>query len=72
LIADQLKLCYPVARVFAWYQKSHVTFSDLFREMRKLIWRERYFSNASEKSEPVEISLEESIASVVDQLAATG
>ena len=72
LIADRLHLCHPIACASAWYQKSHVTFSDLLTEVRKLIWRERYFGNVIEKTEPIGIPLAEMVDSLIDQLAATG
>ena len=50
----------------------HVTFSDLLTEVRKLIWKERYFGNLIEKIEPVEIPLAEIVDSLIDQLAANG
>jgi hypothetical protein len=71
-IADQLKLYNSTTSSSIWYQKTHVTFSDLLTEVKKLIWRERYFGNVCENNEPTEIPIAKMMDSMIDQLAATG
>ena len=70
LIADNLNRLEPLrAQQTAWYRKSEVTFSDALKEVRRHLWRNRYFERSEEESDPREIPSEEMVATLIDQLA---
>ena len=73
LMADNLNLFNPLkAQKTAWYKKEEVTFSDEFRKVKQLLWRERVLNGSMKKDEPKEIILEKEIASMIDLLSQTG
>jgi len=70
LIADKLHYLGELRiQQTAWYQKKDVTFSDALREVRRHLWRTRYFKMSGEKVDPQEIISEEMVSSLIDQLA---
>lgn len=56
----------------AWYQKSEVTFSDAYREVRKVLWRHKLIDGFLENDDSGEIINSELIISLLGQLADTG
>lgn len=56
----------------AWYKKVGVTFSDAYREVRKLLWRNKLIDGFSENNDPEEILDSIFTSSLLDQLASTG
>ncbi|MFI5344422.1 MAG: transposase [Chlamydiales bacterium] len=70
LMADRLNTILPLkAQSTAWYRKENVTFSDALREVRKFLWRDRYFNGFDATSDPNTIFSSEVVASLLDQLA---
>jgi hypothetical protein len=61
-------LHYP--RTAAWYSKRGGSFSDILVEVRRILWRERYFLQVTEKKDPTEIfTLEGLMDELLDYLA---
>lgn len=56
----------------AWYQKAGVTFSDAYREVRKVLWRGKLINGFAENDDPGEIIDSKLVGSLLDQLADTG
>lgn len=70
LMGDHLNKLLPIkARDAAWYQKQHVTFSDVLTEVRRQIWFSRYFNGFDSKPEPGQILSSEMLISLIDNLA---
>jgi len=55
-----------------WYQKTDVTFSDAYVEVRKALWRGKLIDGFAENGDSGEIIDTTLIASLLDQLADTG
>jgi hypothetical protein len=68
LIGLQLR---PVPiRTAAWYSKQSNTFSDILVEVRRVLWRERYFAQVAENKDLIEIFTKEGLmAEIIDHLA---
>jgi hypothetical protein len=52
----------------AWYRKEHVTFSDMLRAVRLLVWRENFISRKEKLTpslENITLEMEEWIQNVV-------
>ena len=56
----------------AWYQKADVTFSDVYVEVHKALWRSKLINGFAKNGDPEEIIDPILIASLLDQLADTG
>lgn len=56
----------------AWHQKSDVTFSDAYTEVRKVLWRSKLINGFAKNDDPEEIIDPIMIGSLLDQLANTG
>ena len=70
LISGRLHdLCPLKPRQSAWYQKTEVTFSDAYREVRKALWRDRLIHGFAENEDPGEMGDLNLLTSVLDQLA---
>jgi hypothetical protein len=70
LMADRLHTIFPLPLgSSAWHQKKHATFADMLREVRRHLWRSRYFSWLYEKGDHEEILSPERIADLVDELS---
>lgn len=70
LIADRLRAVAPLAIcVTAWYKKENLTFSDMLREVRRLLWRHGYFNLLSKNDDHEEILSPQHIENLVNQLA---
>jgi hypothetical protein len=64
-----LKLEGIMVQKSAWYSKQRLTFSDILIAVRRLIWKERYFSHVTENSELKEMFSREEIDTILDRLA---
>lgn len=70
LMADRLQTTFPLPLGgSAWYKKKHATFADMLREVRRHLWRGRYFSWLYEKGDHEETLSPEWIADLVDELS---
>jgi hypothetical protein len=57
-------------RTAAWYSKQSNTFSDILVEVRRILWRERYFVQVAENDDLKEILTQNGLmAEIVDHLA---
>jgi len=64
-----LKLEKIAPKESAWYSKQLLTFSDVLIAVRRLIWREKYFSQVAETDDLEEIVSRENIDTILDQLS---
>ena len=57
-------------RTAAWYSKQSNTFSDILVEVRRILWRERYFVQVAENRDLNEIVTRDGLmAEIIDHLA---
>ena len=57
-------------RTAAWYSKQSNTFSDILVEVRRILWRERYFEQVVENSDLIEILARDGLMTeIIDHLA---
>ena len=57
-------------RTAAWYSKQSNTFSDILVEVRRILWRERYFVQVAENRDLKEIFTRDGLmAEIIDHLA---
>jgi hypothetical protein len=57
-------------RTAAWYSKQSNTFSDILVEVRRVLWRERYFAQVAENKDLIEIFTKEGlVAEILEHLA---
>ena len=57
-------------RTAAWYSKQSNTFSDILVEVRRNLWRERYFEQVVENSDLIEILARDGLMTeIIDHLA---
>jgi len=52
-------------RAAAWYSKRVNTFSDILVEVRRILWRERYFDQVAENRDLIEIFTQEGFAAEI-------
>ena len=65
-----LKLGKITIRISAWYStKKGVAFSDVLVEVRRILWREKYFMQVDENGDLKEILDIEDFSKILDQLA---
>ena len=64
-----LKLGKITPKESAWHSKQWLAFSDILIAVRRLIWRERYFSQVIEKDDLEEIFSRGDVDTILDQLA---
>jgi hypothetical protein len=64
-----LKLGKIPAKESAWYSKRWLAFSDILIEVRRLIWKDRYFSQVDENDELKEMPGMGDMDMILDQLA---
>ena len=64
-----LKLGKITPQKSAWYSKQWLTFSDVLIAVRRVIWKERYFSQVAEKDDLKEIFCGGGMDVILDQLA---
>jgi hypothetical protein len=70
LIAEQLQATSPLRLGnTAWYQKKHVTFADMLREVRRHLWGSRYFNWLYGGDDHEESLSPERISALVDELS---
>jgi hypothetical protein len=70
IILIGLKLGKVPIRTAAWYSKQSNTFSDILVEVRRILWRERYFAQVVENRDLTEIFTRDGlIAEIIDHLA---
>ena len=70
LMANKLHQINPLKpQQTAWYQKKNVTFSDAYREVRRVLWQCKIFGGFNEKAEPGEILEPDQVFALLDQLA---
>ena len=64
-----LKLGKITPQKSAWYSKQWLTLSDVLIAVRRVIWKERYFSQVAEKDDLKEIFCGGGMDVILDQLA---
>ena len=64
-----LKLGKITAKKSAWYSKRWLAFSDVLIAVRRLIWREKYFSHLAENDDLEEMFSRGDVDTILDQLA---
>ena len=70
LMANALHQINPLQpQKMAWYKKTSVTFSDALRELKRHLWKTKYYKSSGRKPDPQEIITSEDLASMIDQLA---
>jgi len=70
LIADRLHASFPLKLgSTAWYKKTHLTFSDMLREVRRHLWGSRYFNWLYEKGDHIKTLSRGWIAILIDELS---
>jgi hypothetical protein len=70
IILIGLQLGQIPVRTAAWYSKQSNTFSDILVEVRRILWRERYFVQVTENEDLKEILTQNGLmAEIVDHLA---
>lgn len=70
VILISLQLGKIPVRTAAWYSKRCNTFSDVFVEVRRILWRDKYFLQVVEKGDLIEMFTREGfVEEIVDHLA---
>jgi hypothetical protein len=69
-MVDGLQTTFPLKLgSTAWYKKKHPTFADMLREVRRHLWRSRYFNWLYDKGDHEETLSPEQIAALIDELS---